>query len=67
MNRITRELAAKAAEVSGVSEQNRDVWMAGFAAGFLKGRMNAYAVVAKSCADFAQGIEAQMKSETTEE
>lgn len=51
MNRITRELAAKAAEVSGVSEQNRDVWMAGFAAGFLKGKENAYAVVVKSCAD----------------
>lgn len=67
MNRITRELAAKAAEDYKVSGQNREVWEAGFLAGFIKGRANAYAVVAESCADFAQGIEAQMKSETMEE
>lgn len=34
MNENTKEKAAKAAESFKVSEQNRDVWMAGFVAGY---------------------------------
>ena len=67
MNGITKELAAKAAEFHKVSEQNREVWMAGFAAGYIGGKAGAFADVSKSCADYAKKIVAQIKSGTAEE
>ena len=42
MNGITKEMAAKAAEFHKVSEQNREVWMTGFAAGYLGGKAHAF-------------------------
>ena len=71
MNGITKELAAKAAEFYAefykVSEQNREVWMAGFAAGYLGGKAKAFGDVANSCADYAKKIVEQIKSGTAEE
>lgn len=67
MNGITKELAAKAAEFHKVSEQNREVWMAGFAAGYIGGKAGAFADVSNSCADYAKKIVAQIKSGTAEE
>lgn len=67
MNGITKELAAKAAEFYEVSDQNREVWMAGFAAGYLGGKAKAFGDVANSCADYAKRIVEQIKSGTTEE
>ena len=67
MDGITKELAAKAAEFHKVSEQNREVWMAGFAAGFLGGKAKAFGDVANSCADYAKRIVEQIKSGTAEE
>lgn len=67
MNGITKELAAKAAEFYKVSEQNREVWMAGYAAGFLGGKAAAFSVVSNSCSDYAKKIVAEIKSGTAEE
>lgn len=67
MNGITKELAAKAAEFYKVSEQNREVWMAGFAAGYLGGKAKAFGDVANSCADYAKRIVEQIKRGTAEE
>ena len=67
MNGITKEMAAKAAEFYKVSEQNREVWMAGFAAGYLGGKAQAFSVVSVSCADYAKMIVEQIKSGTAEE
>lgn len=67
MNGITKELAAKAAEDCKVSEQNREVWEAGYLAGFIKGRVYAYSVVAASCSELSASLEALIKSETSEE
>lgn len=67
MNGITKELAAKAAEFHKVSEQNREVWMAGFAAGYLGGKAKAFGDVANSCADYAKRIVEQIKRGTEEE
>lgn len=66
MNGITKELAAKAAEFHKVSEQNREVWMAGFAAGYLGGKAKAFSDVSSSCSDFAEKIVAEIKSGTAE-
>lgn len=66
MNGITKELAAKAAEFHKVSEQNREVWMAGFAAGYLGGKVKAFSDVSSSCSDFAKKIVAEIKSGTAE-
>lgn len=66
MNGITKEMAAKAAEFYKVSEQNREVWMAGFAAGYLGGKAGAFADVSSSCADYAKKIVEQIKSGTAE-
>lgn len=66
MNGITKELAAKAAEFYKVSEQNREVWMAGFAAGYL-GKAAALSNSSSSCADNAKMIAEQIKSGTAEE
>ena len=66
MNGITKELAAKAAEFYKVSEQNREVWMAGFAAGFIGGKANAFSVISSSCGKFAKEIVEQIKSGTAE-
>lgn len=38
MNENTKEKAAKAAESFKVSEQNRDVWIAGFVAGYYQAK-----------------------------
>ena len=67
MNGITKELAAKAAEFHKVSEQNREVWMAGFAAGYLGGKAKAFGDVANSCADYAKRIVEQIKRKISEE
>lgn len=67
MNGITKELATKAAEFHKVSEQNREVWMAGFAAGYLGGKAAAFCDVSSSCSDFAKKIIAEIKSGTAEE
>ena len=67
MNGITKELAAKAAEFYKVSEQNREVWMAGFAAGYLGGKAAAFSDVSGSCSDYAKRIVEQIKSGTAEE
>lgn len=67
MNGITKELAAKAAEFHKVSEQNREVWMAGFAAGYIGGKAKAFGDVANSCADYAKRIVEQIKRGTAEE
>ena len=67
MDGITKEMAAKAAEFHKVSEQNREVWMAGFAAGYLGGKAKAFGDVANSCADYAKRIVEQIKSGTAEE
>ena len=67
MNGITKELAAKAAEFHKVSEQNREVWMAGFAAGYLGGKAKAFSDVSGSCAYYAKMIVEQIKSGTAEE
>ena len=67
MDGITRQMAAKAAEFYKVSEQNREVWMAGFAAGFVGGKARAYAVASNAFADFAKKIVEQIKSGTAEE
>ena len=67
MDGITKELAAKAAEFHKVSEQNREVWMAGFAAGYIGGKAKAFGDVANSCADYAKRIVEQIKSGTAEE
>lgn len=67
MDGITKELAAKAAEFHKVSEQNREVWMAGFAAGYLGGKAKAFGDVANSCADYAKRIVEQIKRGTAEE
>lgn len=64
MDGITKELAAKAAEFYAefykVSEQNREVWMAGFAAGYLNGKAAAFSDVSSSCADNAKMIAEQI-------
>lgn len=67
MNGITKELAAKAAEFYKVSEQNREVWMTGFAAGFLGGKAHAFSVIASSCDAYAKKIVDRIKSGTAEE
>lgn len=67
MNGITKELAAKAAEFHKVSEQNREVWMAGFAAGYLGGKAHAFSVVSVSLDAYANKIVEQIKNGTTEE
>ena len=67
MNGIAKEMAAKAAEFYKVSEQNREVWMAGFAAGYLGGKAKAFSDVSGSCADYAKMIVAEIKSRTAEE
>ena len=67
MDGITRKLAAKAAEFYKVSEQDREVWMAGFAAGFIGGKARAYDVAANAFADYAIKIVEQIKSGTAEE
>lgn len=67
MNGITKELAAKAAEDYKVSEQNREVWEAGYLAGVIKGRVFAYTIVAESCFELSASLEAVIKSETSEE
>ena len=67
MDGITRKLAAKAAEFYKVSEQDREVWMAGFAAGFIGGKARAYDDAANAFADYAKKIVEQIKSGTTEE
>lgn len=67
MNGITKELAAKAAEFYKVSEQNREVWMAGFAAGFLGGKAHMSSVVSSSCDAYANKIVDRIKSGTAEE
>lgn len=67
MDGITKELAAKAAEFHKVSEQNREVWMAGFAAGYLGGKAKAFCDVSSSCSDYAKKIVEQIKRGTTEE
>lgn len=64
MDRITKELAAKAAEFYKVSEQNREIWKDGYLAGFIKGRAHAYTVVAESCVEFAASLEAEIRSAT---
>lgn len=53
MNENTKEKAAKAAESFKVSEQNREVWMAGYCAGFERGENSAYRKVVVSCAQMA--------------
>lgn len=65
MNGITK-MAAKAAEDYKVSEQNREAWEAGFLAGFMKGRVNAYAIVAESCAELAAPLNLQIEREISE-
>ena len=64
MDGITKELAAKAAEFYAefykVSEQNREVWMAGFAAGYLNGKASAFSDVSSACADNAKMIAEQI-------
>lgn len=67
MDGITKELAAKAAEFYKVSDQNREVWMAGFAAGYLGGKAAAFCDVSSSCSDYAKKIVDQIKSGTAEE
>lgn len=67
MARITRERAAQAAQDYKVSEQNREVWEAGYIAGFKKGRAVAYAIVVESCAECSASIEVVIKNETSEE
>ena len=67
MNGITKELAAKAAEFYKVSEQNREIWMAGFAAGFLGGKAHAFSVISSSCDAYANKIVEQIKNGTAEE
>ena len=67
MNGSTKELAAKAAKFYKVSEQNREVWMAGFAAGFIGGKARAYDVASNAFADYAKKIVEQIKSGTAEE
>lgn len=67
MNGIAKELAAKAAELYKVSEQNREVWMAGFAAGYLGGKAAAFCTVSSSCSNCAKEIVAEIKSGTAEE
>ena len=66
MDGITRQMAAKAAEFYKVSEQNREVWMAGFAAGFIGGKARAYDVASNAFSDYAKKIVEQIKSGTTE-
>ena len=66
MDGITRQMAAKAAEFYKVSEQNREVWMAGFIAGFIGGKARAYDVASNAFADYAKKIVEQIKSGTTE-
>lgn len=53
MEKNIKELAAKAAEFCKVSEQNRDVWIAGYCAGFERGENSAYRKVVVSCAQMA--------------
>lgn len=60
-------MAAKEAEFYKVSEQNREVWMAGFAAGYLGGKAAAFSVISNSCGNFAKEIVEQIKSGTAEE
>lgn len=67
MNGIIKELAAKAAEFYKVSEQNREVWMAGFAAGYLGGKAAAFCDVSSFCSDYATKIVERIKSGTAEE
>lgn len=67
MDGITRELAAKAAEFHKVSEQNREVWMAGFAAGFIGGKAHAFSIISSSCDAYANKIVEQIKNGTAEE
>lgn len=64
MDGITKELAAKAAEFYKVSEQNREIWMDGFAAGYIGGKAAAFCDVSSSCSDFAKKIVAEIKSAT---
>lgn len=67
MDGITRQIAAKAAEFYKVSEQNREVWMAGFIAGFIGGKARAYDVASNAFADYAKKIVEQIKNGTAEE
>lgn len=67
MDGITKEMAAKAAEFYKVSEQNREVWMAGFAAGYIGGKAAAFCDVSSSCSDYAKKIVDRIKSGTAEE
>ena len=67
MDGITKELAAKAAEFYKVSEQNREVWLAGYEAGFIGGKASAFSDVSASCADYAKMIVTRIKSGTAEE
>lgn len=66
MDGITRELAEKAAEAYKVSAQNHEVWEAGYIAGFIEGRANAYTVAAKSCAELAASLKLQIEREITD-
>lgn len=47
MTEITRDKAAKAAESFKVSEQNRDVWMAGFVAGYYQAKCDSMDEIVK--------------------
>ncbi len=62
-----KELAAKAADDYKVSAQNREAWAAGYLAGFIKGRVYAYTIVAESCEELASYLEAEIKSANAEE
>lgn len=47
MKKNIKELAAKAAEFCKVSEQNRDVWVAGFAAGYYQAKCDSMDEIVK--------------------
>lgn len=66
MNGITKGLAAKAVEDYKVSEQNHEVWEAGYIAGFIEGRVRAYMVVSESCAELVASLKLQIESEITD-
>lgn len=67
MKKNIKELAAKAVEFCTVSEQNRDVWVAGFAAGAEYARAYACRIVAQSCEQIAKFYESSLKNAKTEE
>lgn len=65
--RELNEMAETAAEFCKVSEQNRDVWVAGFAAGAEYARAYACRIVAQSCEQIAKFYESSLKNAKTEE